>query len=59
MLILVIILFMACWGPKIVFFVFQKNGFSQESFKPLVYNMRICLGLLPFIHSCLNPIIYR
>ncbi|XP_045104581.1 allatostatin-A receptor-like isoform X2 [Portunus trituberculatus] len=58
MLILVIILFMACWGPKIVFFVFQKNGFSQESFKPLVYNMRICLGLLPFIHSCLNPIIY-
>ncbi|XP_050728245.1 allatostatin-A receptor-like isoform X2 [Eriocheir sinensis] len=58
MLILVIILFMACWGPKIVFFVFQKNGFSQESFKPLVYNIRICFGLLPFVHCCLNPIIY-
>ncbi|XP_042224650.1 allatostatin-A receptor-like [Homarus americanus] len=58
MLILVIILFMACWGPKIVFFVFLKNGLSQESFKPLVYNTRIYLGLLPFIHSCLNPIIY-
>ncbi|XP_050728236.1 cholecystokinin receptor type A-like isoform X2 [Eriocheir sinensis] len=58
MLILVIILFMACWGPKIVFYVFQKNGFSQESFKPLVYNIRICLGLLPFVHCCLNPIIY-
>ncbi|XP_045608279.1 allatostatin-A receptor [Procambarus clarkii] len=58
MLILVIILFMACWGPKIVFFVFLKNGLPQESFKPLVYNTRIYLGLLPFIHSCLNPIIY-
>ncbi|XP_069939716.1 allatostatin-A receptor-like [Cherax quadricarinatus] len=58
MLILVIILFMACWGPKIVFFVFLKNGLAQESFKPLVYNTRIFLGLLPFIHSCLNPIIY-
>ncbi|XP_071524494.1 cholecystokinin receptor type A-like [Panulirus ornatus] len=58
MLILVIILFMACWGPKIVFFVFLKNGLSQESFKPLVYNTRIYLGLLPFVHSCLNPIIY-
>nr|XP_027235612.1 LOW QUALITY PROTEIN: cholecystokinin receptor type A-like [Penaeus vannamei] len=59
MLILVIILFMACWGPKIVFFVFLKNGLAQGSFKPLVYNMRVALGLLPFIHSCLNPIIYR
>ncbi|XP_069994926.1 allatostatin-A receptor-like isoform X2 [Penaeus vannamei] len=58
MLILVIILFMACWGPKIVFFVFLKNGLAQGSFKPLVYNMRVALGLLPFIHSCLNPIIY-
>ncbi|XP_064077196.1 galanin receptor 2a-like isoform X2 [Macrobrachium nipponense] len=58
MLILVIILFMACWGPKIIFFVILKNGLSRESFKPLVYNIRIYLGLLPFIHSCLNPIIY-
>ncbi|XP_042871095.1 galanin receptor 2a-like isoform X2 [Penaeus japonicus] len=58
MLLLVIILFMACWGPKIVFFVFLKNGLAQTSFKPLVYNVRVALGLLPFIHSCLNPIIY-
>ncbi|KAK3879997.1 hypothetical protein Pcinc_015479 [Petrolisthes cinctipes] len=59
MLILVVILFMACWGPKIVFIVIQKNGLAQTAFHQWVYNTKVCLGLLPFVHSCLNPIIYR
>ncbi|XP_046390923.1 galanin receptor 2a-like [Ischnura elegans] len=56
MLILVVILFLACWGPRFVMDAIIKHGLT--SFQPLNYNLRVAFHLLPFLHSCLNPIIY-
>ncbi|XP_071446308.1 cholecystokinin receptor type A-like [Hetaerina americana] len=57
MLILVVILFLACWGPRFVMNAIIKYGLTQ--FQALNYNLRVAFNLLPFLHSCLNPIIYR
>uniref|UniRef100_A0A0P4VXT6 G-protein coupled receptors family 1 profile domain-containing protein n=1 Tax=Scylla olivacea TaxID=85551 RepID=A0A0P4VXT6_SCYOL len=44
MLIVVVVLFLLCWGPSIIMGVF--------------YNFNIIFVLLPFIHCCINPVIY-
>ena len=56
MLILVVILFLVCWGPRLLLNVLIKWGLS--SFDSTIYRLRISFYLMPFIHSCLNPIIY-
>ncbi|GAB6032757.1 hypothetical protein CHUAL_011624 [Chamberlinius hualienensis] len=56
MLILVIVLFLICWGPHLILNILQKQGL--EYFTPFVYSLRNTFTLLPFVHSCLNPIIY-
>ena len=56
MLIVVVVLFLLCWGPKIIIdtlIVLQKQIFSQE-----FYALQIVFTLLQFIHCCINPIIY-
>lgn len=56
MLILVIVLFLICWGSRLSMEIMIKVGldtFSQE-----IYFVRIAINLLPFVHSCLNPFIY-
>ncbi|XP_054706733.1 galanin receptor type 1-like, partial [Uloborus diversus] len=56
MLILVIVLFMICWGPRLIMHVLIKHGLS--TFTVHVYNLRIAVYLLSFIHSAINPVIY-
>ncbi|ODN02604.1 Galanin receptor type 2 [Orchesella cincta] len=60
MLILIIILFLVCWGPKLILtitlklaFIFGLPIYSQE-----VYVCRVAFSLIPFVHSCINPIVY-
>ncbi|KAF8794534.1 Galanin receptor type 2 like protein [Argiope bruennichi] len=56
MLILVIILFLLCWGPRLIMHAMIKHGLSN--FTVHVYNMRVAAYLLSFTHSAINPIIY-
>ncbi|XP_065300342.1 cholecystokinin receptor type A-like [Dermacentor albipictus] len=56
MLILVVILFLLCWGPRLIMEIVIKcclNVFNHG-----VYAVRVLFYLLPFVHSCLNPIVY-
>jgi hypothetical protein len=57
MLILVVVLFLVCWGPRVVFEVILSQG-ELSAYTPGVYMLRVFTKLLPFVHSCLNPIVY-
>lgn len=56
MLILVVILFMVCWGPRLVMEIYLKCCLND--FSPAAYTLRFVFYLLPFVHSCLNPLVY-
>ena len=56
MLILVVILFLICWGPRLFMESIIKCCLS--AYNHSTYTMRIIFYLLPFVHSCLNPIVY-
>ena len=60
MLILVIVLFLICWGPKLIFPIGLAiaNYFKLAYFTQEWYFMRVIFHLIPFVHSCINPIIY-
>ncbi|RWS13054.1 type-1 angiotensin II receptor-like isoform X1, partial [Dinothrombium tinctorium] len=56
MLILIVVLFLVCWGPRLLMEVIIKC--CLDVFNHGTYTLRIVFYLLPFIHSCLNPIVY-
>ncbi|XP_047103400.1 galanin receptor 2a-like [Schistocerca piceifrons] len=56
MLILVVVLFLLCWGPRIIMNMLTKIGL--QSFTPTEYTMRVVFNILPVIHACFNPVIY-
>lgn len=56
MLILVVILFFICWGPRVTMDVLQK--FDLISFSQAEYNMRVTFNIMTFFHGCINPFIY-
>ncbi|XP_045620411.1 galanin receptor 2b [Procambarus clarkii] len=56
MLIVVVVLFLLCWGPRLVMEMCINLGLQQ--FNQVFYNFNIVFVLLPFIHCCINPIIY-
>ena len=60
MLILVIILFLICWGPKLILAMILKLAkvFGLEVYTQPIYVGRVVFSLIPFVHSCINPIIY-
>ena len=58
MLLLIVVLFLLCWGPRLVMMVMIKIGLSQGDFTHSVYTARISFYLLSFIHSALNPFVY-
>jgi hypothetical protein len=57
MLIAHILLFMACWGPKLLWDVALKAT-SQFDFSREMYEARVFLFLLPFVHASSNPILH-
>lgn len=56
MLIFIVIIFMCCWGPRLIMNVIIKLGL--RSYNNFTYTARICCYLLSFIHSSLNPFVY-
>lgn len=56
MLILVIVLFHGCWGPRLIINALIKYGLS--TFTVHTYRLRVAAYLLSFSHSAINPIIY-
>ncbi|XP_076308577.1 galanin receptor 2a-like [Tachypleus tridentatus] len=56
MLILVVFLFLICWGPRLVLEICITYG--VENFNHWIYTARVVFFLLPVVHSCLNPIVY-
>ncbi|CAL4101056.1 unnamed protein product [Meganyctiphanes norvegica] len=56
MLIVVLALFLLCWGPYIVVEILINIG--MQSFSQWFYVMKTLLALLPYVHCCINPIIY-
>lgn len=60
MLILIIFLFLICWGPKLILNIVLKVSviFGLEIYSPELYYCRVIFSLIPFIHSCINPVVY-
>ena len=56
MLLLVIALFLICWGPRLIFNIVVK--LELQSHGPTTYTIRVASYLLSFIHSALNPFVY-
>jgi hypothetical protein len=53
MLILVIVLFLVCWGPKLILTITLRlaETFGLKVYTPQMYNTRVAFSLIPFIHS--------
>lgn len=56
MLVLIVILFLLCWGPRLIMNVLVKLGL--RTYSTWIYNTRIICNLLSFVHSALNPFVY-
>ncbi|XP_064606787.1 allatostatin-A receptor-like [Liolophura sinensis] len=57
MLMTVIVVFLLCWGPKLILRILLKKKHEYLYFNA-VFVARIVFDCLPYIQSCLNPIIY-
>jgi hypothetical protein len=58
MLIIVIALFLASWGPKLIFLILIEAATALSSttfFTMESYIVRTVFDLLPFVHTCINP----
>ncbi len=56
MLVLIILLFLLCWGPRLILNVLIKLGLPMYSH--WIYNTRIVFHVLSFVHSAVNPFVY-
>ncbi|XP_066995810.2 allatostatin-A receptor [Anabrus simplex] len=56
MLIIVIVLFLVCWGPRIIMEILITKGMMP--FTSTVYRLRVTFYVLPVVHACVNPFIY-
>lgn len=56
MLLLVVALFLLCWGPRFLMETLLKMGFLE--FTRSAYYYRVIFWLLPFVHAIINPLIY-
>ena len=57
MLICIVVLFLFCWGPRLITEILLKIEFRWK-FTNEFYWTRVVLFLLPFIHAIFNPIVY-
>ena len=56
MLMVVVLLFILCWGPTII--TEMLIGLGKQTFTQAFYVLKLVSALLPFIHCCINPLIY-
>lgn len=57
MLMTIVIVFFVCWGPKLVLTVMKRHYIlflHSDNF----FNTLLVINLLPYVHSCVNPVIY-
>ena len=52
-----IILFMVCWGPRLLWDVFIYST-DDHTYSNIMYAARVFLFVLPFVHASFNPILY-
>ncbi|XP_064605777.1 galanin receptor type 1-like [Liolophura sinensis] len=57
MLIAVIVVFVLSWGPKLAFQIMQRLHLEIMHYQ-LAFTCKIILDCLPYIQSCINPLIY-
>ncbi|XP_064605776.1 allatostatin-A receptor-like [Liolophura sinensis] len=57
MLITIIVFFLLCWGPNIIYKLIRTMQ-MDELYTMLGMTLKIIFDLLPYVQSCLNPIIY-
>ncbi|XP_061167303.1 cholecystokinin receptor-like [Saccostrea echinata] len=57
MLIAVVLVFLICWGPKLIFDVISKMA-PEILFYNEVFRIKIAIECLPYIQSCVNPFVY-
>ena len=61
MLILIMALFLLCWGPILTYDLlaaFELMGASNSGTAPGFVHVKTTLSLASYLNSCLNPIIY-
>lgn len=61
MLAVIVLNFSVCWGPRLVVNIANAEATQSEVSAEYGYNMmnfKFIANMLPYIHSCLNPIIY-
>ena len=56
MLVVVVILFIVCWGPNLAVEVLIT--LNLQFFDQVFLRFKYATSLLPFIHCCINPLIY-
>ncbi len=56
MLVLIVAIFMLCWGPRLLMNLFLI--FGPIAYNSTTYNIRVVCNILSFVHSALNPFVY-
>ncbi|XP_021378857.1 cholecystokinin receptor type A-like [Mizuhopecten yessoensis] len=57
MLIAIVVVFCLCWGPKLIYCVLLRLNLPML-YHTEAFTTKIILDCLPYVQSCLNPIIY-
>ncbi|CAG5131987.1 unnamed protein product, partial [Candidula unifasciata] len=57
MLIIIILVFLICWGPKLIVQVMKKFHASVLYTRP-AFIVILVISCLPYFQSCINPLIY-
>ncbi|XP_052785137.1 G-protein coupled receptor 54-like [Mya arenaria] len=58
MLITVILVFLFCWGPKLIFRIMKYSEYKVHMHTTTHFRLQIVIYCLPYVQSCLNPVIY-
>ncbi|WAR23198.1 GPR54-like protein, partial [Mya arenaria] len=57
MLVTVVVLFILCWGPKLILELFKRLRLDFVYY-PEVFQAQIGIYCLTYVQSCVNPVIY-
>ncbi|XP_052782952.1 cholecystokinin receptor type A-like [Mya arenaria] len=59
MLITVILVFLFCWGPTLIFRLTKYSEYKVHMHTTTYFRLEIVIYCLPYVQSCLNPVIYE
>ncbi|KAI0240061.1 hypothetical protein LSAT2_009242 [Lamellibrachia satsuma] len=58
MLLTIIGIFLFCWGPKLILNIMKRHKLGYILHRDVAFYIMLVIHLLPYIQSCVNPIIY-